>query len=210
MSLQDRPGTDGCHVSILVVSYGISTKSHWWETIILDVIWRSIGAHIQLPSHLLWSSNMLRRLSSLQNLLTCLWPLNPWKHLVDNWMRLLHVRCNGFWFIFIIFFILFKYFIEKFPWTLRQRFHDFIFFCTTLFVISLILVHNFWSDWRLLINLISFPFLLFISNRFQKFKYWGKIFLLDNLVDIGVFVPVFNVAERRIEWFRVIVFHYIF
>lgn len=206
MSLQDRPGTDGCHVSILVVSYGVSTQSHWWETVIHDVF-LSIGTHIQLPSHLLWSSNMLRCLASLNNLLTCLRPLNPGEYFINDWVGLFHVSCDGFRFVFIVFFVLFEYFVEKFSWAFTERFHYFIFFCSTLFVISLILVHNFWSNRCLLINLISFSLLLLISYSFQKLKYTCKVLLFNYLINISILIPVLNMAKRWIEWFWVVVFH---
>jgi len=151
---------------------------------------------------------MLRSLSSLKNLLTCFWSLNPWKYLINNRVRLLHICCNCLRFIFIILSVLFKYLIKKFPWTFSKRFHNFIFFCSAFFIICFILVHNFWSNRSLLINLISLSLFLLISNSFEKFKYTSKVFLFNNFINIGIFIPLINMTKRRIKWLRIIVFHY--
>ena len=150
---------------------------------------------------------MLRCLASLNNLLTCLRPFNPGEYFINNWVGLFHVSCDGFRFVFIVFFVLFEYFVEKFSWAFTERFHYFIFFCSTLFVISLILVHNFWSNRCLLINLISFSLLLLISYSFQKLKYTCKVLLFNYLINISILIPVLNMAKRWIEWFWVVVFH---
>ena len=150
---------------------------------------------------------MLRSLSSFQNLLSCLWSLNPWKYFIYNGMRFLHVSCDSLWLAIVVISSLFEYLIEKFPRTFSQRIHYFIFFCSTFFVISFILVHYFGPNWSLFIDLISLSLFLFISNCFEEFKYGSKVFLFDNLIYIGILIPLLKISKWWIKRFRVIVFH---
>lgn len=207
MSLKNRPRTYVCHVSVLVVGHCVSTQCHWREATIFNVVLSSVWTHVKLPSQLFWSCDMLRSLSSFQNLLTCLRSLNPGKYLIYDRMWFLHVGRDSLGFAIVVISFLLEYLVEKFPRTFCQRIHNFIFFCSAFFVISLILVHYFGPNWSLFINLISLSLLLFISNCLEEFKYGGEVFLFNNLIYIGVLIPLLKISKWWIKRFRVIVFH---